>query len=168
MYYSQGLRQQEIADALAAQGYQVSKAAVGRAIKSHPKRIKEIRKKQDWAEAITETKKNTARLDIAGAGLQIVAAQLLEEVSNIDDSDFETMPMEEKVILLTRVTRAIGLASNVELNFDRGRKQGIIESRKKIEVAAKELGVSDEVISKIRAKIIGLSEKSGKNGSDEG
>jgi hypothetical protein len=165
MYYSEGLRQQAIADKLAAQGYHISKAAVGRAIKSYAKRLREIKKKQDWAEALTAATKNTARLDVAGAGLQIAAAQLLEEVSNIDASDFEAMTMDEKITLLTRVTRAIGLASNVELNFERGRKQGIIESRKKIEVAAKELGVSDEVVAKIRARIIGLSDK---NGSSEG
>jgi arginine repressor len=165
MYYTQGLRQQEIANRLAAQGYQISKASVGRAIKSYAKRLRDVKKKQDWAEALTAETKNTARLDVAGAGLQIAAAQLLEEVSNIETSDFEAMTMEEKITLLTKVTRAIGLASSVELNFERGRKQGIIESRNKIEAAAKELGVSDEVVAKIRAKIIGLSDK---NGSNEG
>ena len=161
MYYQGGYRQQEIADRLAAQGYHISKAAVGRTIKSHAKRLREIRKKQDWAEAVTAATKNTARLDIPGAGLQIAAAQLVEEVSNISDGDFATLTMEEKVTLLTKVTRAIGLASSVELNFERGRKQGIIESRKKIEAAGKELGIADDVINKIKARIIGLNDKNG-------
>jgi len=165
MYYGQGLRQKEIADRLSAKGYQISKAAVGRAIKSRAKRLRDIQRRNDWAKALTAATDNTARLDIAGAGLQIAVAQLLEEVSNIGDGDFEAMNMEEKVTLLTKVTRAIGLASSVELNFEKGRKQGVIESRKKVEAAAKELGVSDEVIGKIKERIMGLRSN---NGSVEG
>jgi hypothetical protein len=154
MYFSQGYRQNEIVDRLSAKGYYVSKSSVGRAIKSHSKRLRELKKNQDWAEALISATNNTARLDIADAGLQIAAMKLLEEVSQIDN--FETMNPEEKVTLLTKVSRAIGLAANVELNFQRGRKQGIIESKDKFEAAGKELGIPDDKMDAIKAKVFGI------------
>jgi len=154
MYHSEGFRQKEIADRLSAKGYCVSKASVGRALKSHSRRLRELKKNQDWAEALIAATNNTARLDIADAGLQIAAMKLLEEVSQIDN--FETMDPEEKVVLLTRVSRAIGLAANVELNFKRGRKQGIIDAGKKLEEAGKKAGLDDETMKTIYAEVTGI------------
>jgi len=154
MYHSEGFRQKEIADRLSAQGYSVSKAAVTRALKSHSKRLRELKKNQDWAEALIAATNNTARLDIADAGLQIAAMKLLEEVSQIEN--FKTMNPEEKVTLLTKVSRAIGLAANVELNFQRGRKQGIIESKEKLEKAGKELGIPEDKLNFLKAQVLGI------------
>jgi hypothetical protein len=156
MYFTQGLRQQEIADNLAASGYEISKAAVGRAIKSYAKKLKEIKKTQEWADRLIAATNNTPRLSIADAGLQVAAMKLLEEIVEI--TDFSKSKPEEKVILFTKVSRAIGLAANVEFNFERGRKQGIIESRKKVEAAVNKLGISSETRSAIMAEF-GLGEK---------
>jgi predicted DNA-binding protein YlxM (UPF0122 family) len=133
MYINQGKRQQDIANELTAKGYQVSKGAVHRAIKNHTQQLKELKSKQDWAKVLTEATNKTPRLDIADAALQITAMKLLEEISSIENLDFEEMDTEKKITLLTRVSRAIGLAANVELNFERGRKQGLLEAEKKVE-----------------------------------
>lgn len=152
MYINMGKRQQDIADELTAKGYQVSKGAVHRAIKNHAKRIKELRSKQDWAETLIAATNKTPRLDIAGAGLQIASMKLLEEVDGLDLGDIEP---EKMLTLLTRVSRAIGLAANVELNFERGRKQGILDAEKKLEEASDELGITDK-IKTIKAQLLGL------------
>ena len=154
MYYSKGMRQQEITEYLIKQGFRISKASVGRTIKSHSIRLKELKKNQDWAQALIAATNNTARLDIADAGLQIAAMKLLEEVSQIEN--FADAAPEDKVVLLTKVSRAIAAAANVELNFQRGRKQGIIESKNKLEEAGKELGLSVEKMNHLKARILGL------------
>jgi len=160
MYYSEGFRQQEIADRLSAKGYQISKAAVGRAIKSHSKRLKELKKNQDWAQALIAATNNTPRLDIADAGLQIVAMKLLEEISQ--EGNFATMTSDEKAVLLTKVTRAIAVSSNVTLNFKKGRQQGIIESKDKLEEACKEIDIPEEKKNYLKAKILGLGVENAK------
>ncbi len=153
MYISQGKRQQDIADALTSQGYHVSRAAVQRTLKSHARRLKELKDKQDWAETLIAATNKTPRLDIADAGLQIAAMKLLEEVDGVDFADIDG---EKKILLLTRVSRAIGLAANVELNFERGRKQGLLDAEKKLEEKAAALGIPDEKMAVIRAEVFGL------------
>lgn len=155
MYINQGKRQQDIADALKAQGYQVSKGAVQRTLKTHAARLKELRSKQDWAQALIAATNKTPRLDIGDAALQIAAMKLLEEVDGVNVSELDA---EKKIILLTKVTRAIGLAANVELNFERGRKQGLLDAEKKLEEAAGELGIDDKM-AVIKAKLLGLNPK---------
>jgi len=156
MYYQQGKRQKEIADMLVARGYSISKGAVQRTIKSRTKQLKELKKKQDWAETLIAATNKTPRLSIADAGLQISAMKLLEDISEIGIEDISEMPSEKKILLLTRVSRAIGLAANVELNFEKGRKQGIIEAQDKLEEAGKEIGISDETMNFLKAKVFGI------------
>ena len=98
----------------------------------------------------------TPRLDIAGAGLQIAAMKLLEEVDGTDLGDLEP---EKMLTLLTRVSRAIGLAANVELNFERGRKQGLLDAGKKLEEAAKKAGLDDATMKTIYAQVVGIEQK---------
>jgi hypothetical protein len=83
--------------------------------------------------------------------------KLLEEVSDIDN--FGEMGEGDKVALLTKVSRAIGLAANVELNFERGRKQGLFDAEKKLGAVAEKLGISDETMAFIRAEVFGLNTK---------
>ena len=154
MYFSQKKKQEEIVKHLRAQGYRVSKGSVGRAIKSHAKRLKEIEKTQNWAKALIAATNNTPRLDVANAGLQLVAGKLAEELSEIEN--FSNLEADEKAVLLAKITRAIGLAANVELNFERGRKQGIFESKKKLEAVGKELGISDDKMNALKAKVFGI------------
>jgi len=154
MYINQGKRQQDIANELTAKGYKVSKGAVQRTLKNHSKYLKELKEKQDWAKVLTEATNKTPRLEIADAALQITAMKLLEEVSEIDN--FSELEPDKKIIMLTRVTRAIGLASNVELNFERGRKAGWLEAEKKLDEKAAALGISDEAMSVIRSEVFGL------------
>ena len=154
MYINKGMRQQDIANELTKQGFQVSKGAVNRTIKSHTKALKEIKEKQEWAKTLIAATDKTPRLDIADAGLRIAAMKLLEEVSDIES--FGEMNEGDKVALLTKVSRAIGLAANVELNFERGRKQGLLDAEKKLEEAASELGISGEKMAYIRAEVLGL------------
>jgi len=156
MYINQGKRQQDIADALTAQGYHVSRAAVQRTLKSHARRLKELKEKQDWAETLIAATNKTPRLDIADAGLQIAAMKLLEEVDGVNFTD---MDGEKKILLLTRVSRAIGLAANVELNFERGRKQGLLDAEKELEDNAKEIGLTDKTMNVIKARFVGLESK---------
>ena len=157
MYINKGMRQQDIASDLTKQGFQVSKAAVSRTIKSHTKTLKEIKEKQEWAKTLIAATDKTPRLDIADAGLRIAAMKLLEEVSDIEN--FGEMNEGDKVALLTKVSRAIGLAANVELNFERGRKQGLFDAGKKLEAAAVKLGISDEKMAFIKAEVFGLNTK---------
>jgi hypothetical protein len=157
MYYQQGKKQQDIADELTALGYQVSKGAVHRAIKSQAQQLKELKRKQDWAKVLTEETSKTPRLDITDAALQIASMKLLEEVSEIEN--FQEMEPEKKIVLLTKVSRAIGLAANVELNFERGRKQGLLEAEKKLEENAGPLGIGDDKMAIIRARVFGLNTK---------
>jgi transcriptional regulator with XRE-family HTH domain len=153
MYLSQSKRQQDIADILTAQGYHVSKGAVQRTLKSHAKRLKELRDKQDWAQTLIEATNKTPRLDIADAGLQIAALEIVKE---IEEADLGGIGAERLVTLLTRVARAMGLTANVELNFEKGRKQGWLDAEKKLNEKAVVLGISDEAMSAIRAEVFGL------------
>jgi len=152
MYVSMGKRQQDIADELTAKGYQVSKGAVNRTLKTHAKRISELRSKQEWAETLIAATDKTPRLGIAGAALQIASVKLLEE---IDGLDLGGIGPEKALTLLTRVSRAIGLAANVELNFERGRKQGLLDAEKKLEEVAEQLGIKDKMAF-IRTELLGL------------
>jgi len=160
MYHSKGMRQQEITDYLIKRGFYISKASVGRVIKSHSKRLKELKKNQDWAQALIAATNNTPRLDIADAGLQIVAMKLLEEISQ--EEDFATMTPEKKAVLLTKVTRAIAISSNATVNFNKGRQQGIIESKDRLEEAAKEIDIPEEKMNYLKAKILGLGVENAK------
>ncbi|MCL2186532.1 MAG: DUF3486 family protein [Treponema sp.] len=157
MYYQQGKRQKDIAELLAAAGYSVSKGAVQRVIRSRAKQLRELKQKQDWAETLISATNKTPRLSIADAALQITAMKLLEEISEIGLEDLKEMDTDKKITLLTRVSRAIGLAANVELNFERGRKQGIIETQNKLEEAGKELDISDDIMNFLKAKVFGIN-----------
>jgi len=159
MYYQQGKRQKEIAEHLAAKGYSVSKGSVQRTIKSHSRQLKELKKKQDWAETLIAATNKTPRLSIADAGLQIAGMKLLEEISEIGVEDLNEMTTEKKILLLTRVSRAIGLAANVELNFEKGRRQGILDTGKKLKEAAKKAGLDDETMEIIYEQVVGIEQK---------
>ena len=156
MYYQQGKRQKEIAEHLVKNGYAVSKGSVQRTIRSHAKQLRELKKKQDWAETLIAATNKTPRLSIADAGLQIAAMKLLEEISEIGVEDLKEMETEKKVVLLTRVSRAIGLAANVELNFEKGRKQGILESQDRFEAAVKELNLPEDKLIYLKARAFGI------------
>ena len=157
MYYQQGKRQKEIAEHLAARGYSVSKGSVQRVIKSRAKQLRELKEKQDWAETLISATNKTPRLSIADAGLQISAMKLLEEISEIGVEDLKEMDTDKKITLLTKVTRAMGFAANVEFNFEKGRKQGFLDAEEKLEEMQKELGLSDENLAIIKAKAFGLN-----------
>ncbi|MDR3334747.1 MAG: DUF3486 family protein [Treponema sp.] len=154
LYYTEGKRQEDIADELLAKGYEASKGGVNRALKNHAKQLKELKAKQQWAETLIAATDKTPRLSIADAGLQIAATKLLEEVSELEE--LGDMEPEKLVTLLTRVSRAIGLAANVELNFERGRKAGILETRKKLEEAARSVELPETVLNAIKAQLFGL------------
>jgi hypothetical protein len=156
LYFNKKKKQRDIVKVLEKQGYVVSRGSVQRAIKSRAMQLRELRKKQDWAETLVAATNKTPRLQIADAGLQIAAMKLLEEVSGIGGEDFKEMEPEKKVVLLTKVSRAIGLAANVELNFERGRKQGLLDGEKKFEDAAKEAGLDEKTFNFIKAKMIGI------------
>lgn len=157
MYINQGMRQKDIAEELTRAGFHVSKGAVNRAIKTHAARLKELRAKQEWAESLIAATNKTPRLSIADAGLQIASMKLLEEISEIGIDDIKEMDTDRKITLLTRVSRAIGLAANVELNFERGRKQGLLDAEEKLEKVQKKLGISDEKLAFIKAEVFGLN-----------
>ena len=157
MYINQGKRQKDIAEELTKQGFKVSKGGVGRTLKNHAKRLAELREKQQWAETLIAATNKTPRLNIADAGLQIASMKLLEEISEIGIEDLQEMDTEKKITLLTRVSRAIGLAANVELNFERGRKQGLLDAGDKLEKVQKKLGISDEKLAFIKAEVFGLN-----------
>jgi len=157
MYVNKGMRQQDISKELKKEGFLISKGAVGRTIKNHTKTLKEIKEKQEWAKVLIAATDKTPRLDLADAGLRIAAMKLLEEISDIEN--FEEMEQGDKVALLTKVSRAIGLAANVELNYERGRKQGLFDAGKKLEAAATKLGISDEKMAYIKAEVFGLGAK---------
>jgi len=157
MYINQGKRQKDIAEELTRQGFQVSKGAVGRALKTHAARLKELRSKQEWAESLIAATNKTPRLSIADAGLQLAATKLLDEISEMELADIKDIDAEKKIALLTKVSRAIGLAANVELNFERGRKQGLLDAGDKLEKVQKKLGISDEKLAFIKAEVFGLN-----------
>jgi len=157
MYINQGKRQKDIAEELKKQGFEVSKGAVGRTLKTHAKRLEELKEKQQWAETLIAATNKTPRLSIADAGLQIASMKLLEEISEIGIEDLQEMDTDKKITLLTKVSRAIGLAANVELNFERGRKQGLLDAGDKLEKVQKKLGISDEKLAFIKAEVFGLN-----------
>jgi hypothetical protein len=47
----------------------------------------------------------------------------------------------------------------VELNFERGRKQGLLEAEKKLEENAGPLGLSDKTMAILKADFFGLNKK---------
>jgi len=156
MYINQGKRQQDIAEELSKQGFQISKGGVNRVIKNHAKQLKDLKEKQNWAESLIAATNKTPRLSIADAGLQIASMKLLEDISEMGIEDMQEIDTEKKIALLTKVSRAIGLAANVELNFERGRKQGLLDAGKKLEEVQKKLDISDEKMAYIRAEVFGL------------
>jgi len=157
MYINQGKRQKDIAEELTRQGFQVSKGGVGRTLKNHAKRLAELREKQQWAETLIAATNKTPRLSIADAGLQLAATKLLDDISEMELADIKDIDAEKKIALLTKVSRAIGLAANVELNFERGRKQGLLDAGDKLEKVQKKLGISDEKLAFIKAEVFGLN-----------
>jgi hypothetical protein len=158
MYHNWHMTQRDIAESLKDEGYNVSKSGVGRALRTHSESLEELKKAQVRAQALIEATNKTPRLDIINAGLQIAATKLLDELSQLED--FSDIADSESILKsLTRVSRAIGLAANVELNFERGRKAGLFEAEKKFDEVAKKAGINPDILEKIKREVFGLDQE---------
>lgn len=154
MYHKDNMKVVDIADQLRAEGYKTSKSAVGRAIKQHAEYMKEIEAARREAEAIIEATKQTPGTDIADATMQITITKLLAELKAIED--FEDLETEQVLNAISKISRAQGYLAKVKLDYAKGYRKGLFDAAKEIGAEAKRLGLTEETVAVIRAKVLGL------------
>ena len=86
MFYDDKMTHVEIAKALKAEGFDVSKSGVGRTLVSHASQMKAYRDAAAEAVEIVKEVRKTPGLDINEAAVQIASTKLLKEVESFEVS----------------------------------------------------------------------------------
>ncbi|MCL1812235.1 MAG: DUF3486 family protein [Treponema sp.] len=125
----------EITDVLKDEGYLVSRAGVGRAIRKKKLDMKRFDEALQSAQAIVKATEGSPGTDIGEAAIQLTMTKLLDEIKAIED--FRDMPSNEVVLAVARVSRALAAVSRLKLDYEKGYKAGLFRALKEIEAKAR-------------------------------
>ncbi|MDR0878947.1 MAG: DUF3486 family protein [Treponema sp.] len=150
----------EIAAILRKEGYAASHSGVARALRKKKIDMKRFEEAMESASAIVQATEGRPGTDIGEATLQLTLTKLLDELRGIED--FRDMGSEQVILAVARISRSIAAVSRLKLDYEKGYRAGCFKTKNaaadEAEKAARKRGASDDLVSEIRTKILGLSD----------
>lgn len=159
MFYKQNLSQREIAETLKAEGYDVSKSGVGRALVDYAGQMKAYKEAAIEAANMVKELKNEAGLNLAETTSQLLQVKLLSAVKDVEVEDLDEMKLNDLISAVHKNTLSQVQIARVKLEYERGYKKGLFAAAELVETEGKKAGISDENIEIIKAKLLGLEVK---------
>lgn len=156
MFYKQNLSQREIADMLKAEGYDVSKSGVGRALVDYAGQMKAYKEAAMEAANMVKELKSESGLDLAETTSQLLQVKLLSAVKDVDVEELDEMKLNDLFSAIHKNTLSQVQIARVKLEYERGYKKGLFAAAEVIETEGKKAGISDANMELIKAKILGL------------
>ena len=159
MFHKDKISQREIADILKSEGFDVSKSGVGRVLLDHASQMQAYKDAAMEATAIVKELRASSGLDLAEATNQIIQTKLLSAVKNIDISELDEMELDSLFSAVRKNSQSQVQIARVKLEYQKGYNKGLFKAAEIVEVESKKAGLSDENISLIKYKILGLKVK---------
>ena len=156
MFYKQNLSQREIAETLKAEGYDVSKSGVGRALVDYAGQMKAYKEAAMEATNMVKELKSESGLDLAETTSQLLQVKLLSAVKDVDVEELDEMKLNDLISAIHKNTLSQVQIARVKLEYERGYKKGLFAAAEVIETEGKKAGISDANMELIKAKILGL------------
>lgn len=144
----------------------LSRTAIGRYKKNAVQKFKDFRDAQEmakiWATKVAEEPDGDVGM-LVGQMLRTVAAQATAAMNEATDEDGEATPAKAMdIMLIAKALEHLSKSENAQLaRALKIREQAKQEAAATVNQSAKQLGLSDEAVQVIRARILGI-----KDGSD--
>ena len=120
-----------ITEVLQDEGYLVSRAGVGRAIRKKKLDMKRFDEALASAQAIIKATEGKPGTDIGEAALQLTLTKLLDELKAIEN--FKDLSDGDVVLAVARISRALAAVSRLKLDYEKGYKAGLFRAIKELE-----------------------------------
>ena len=156
MFYKQNLSQREITETLKAEGYDVSKSGVGRALVDYAGQMKAYKEATMEATNIVKELKSESGLDLAETTSQLLQVKLLSAVKDVDAEDLDEMKLNDLIAAIHKNTLSQVQIAKVKLEYERGFKKGLFAAAEVVETEGKKAGISDENMELIKARLLGI------------
>ena len=124
-----------ITEVLQDEGYLVSRAGVGRAIRKKKLDMKRFDEALQSAQAIVKATEGKPGTDIGEAALQLTLTKLLDELKAIEN--FKDLSDNDVVLAVARISRALAAVSRLKLDYEKGFKAGLFRAIKEIEAKSR-------------------------------
>jgi len=121
----------EITDVLKDEGYLVSRAGVGRAIRKKKLDMKRFDEALASAQAIVKATEGKPGTDIGEAALQLTLTKLLDELKAIES--FKDLSDNDVVLAVARISRALAAVGRLKLDYEKGYRAGLFRAIKELE-----------------------------------
>jgi uncharacterized protein YihD (DUF1040 family) len=124
-----------ITEALKDEGYLVSRAGVGRAIRKKKLDMKRFDEALQSAQAIVKATEGKPGTDIGEAALQLTLTKLLDELKAIES--FKDLSDNDVVLAVARISRSLAAVSRLKLDYEKGFKAGLFRAIKELETKSR-------------------------------
>lgn len=156
MFYRDKMTQAEIAEQLKAEGYDVSKSGVGRALLDYAGQMKAYKEAAQEAAAIVKELRAESGLDLAETTSQLLQVKLLSAVKDVDVAELDEMDLSDLFSAVHKNTQSQVQIARMKLEYERGYRRGLFKAAEVIEQEAKKSGWSAESVAKIKKTVLGL------------
>jgi len=150
---------EELAAALRAQGYEISKSAVHRYGEKFERRLSAIRASTEAAKLIVEGAEDAGDAR-SGAVVALVQTELFETILNLQEASEEEIDAGERVKLLSAAAKNIATLTRASIDLKRFQQEVraklLAEAGAVAAEGARAAGLSDEAAEMIRQKILGV------------
>lgn len=156
MFHVRKMGQAEIAEALRAEGYDVSKSGVGRALLDYAGEMKAYKKAAEEAAAMVRELRGETGLDLAETTSQLLQAKLLSAVKSVDESELDEMDLDKLFSAVGKNIQSQAQIARVKLEYERGYRRGLFRAAEAVEEEARSAGWDGQTVERMKKKILGL------------
>lgn len=146
LYEKKHMKIKDIESVLRAEGYDISKSSIHRALKSHQELAEEYKKIAEETKALIETLKDQPATDMVEAINTILATKIFDFVKQIEKLSFDD-PLE--------LTQAVSRLSKTLENLQKYREERLEKAMKNIEEEAKRRNIDPEFLNMLKKEIYG-------------
>lgn len=157
MFYEEKLTQAEIAEKLKAEGWDVSKSGVGRTLLDYKSQMDAYKDAAKKAAMFAEELKDKPGVDVIESAVQVTAAKLMDEAMKF--KDFSNLEPKEVIKSISEMSGAQAKLARIRLEYERGYRNGLFKAAEVVEGEGKRAGLSNEIIEKFKASVLGIKVK---------
>ncbi len=128
MHEEENMTHLQIAETLQAEGFNISKSGVQRALRAKKLNEKEFKKKLDATKSFVEATKDTPGLQLAKAASDLLMSMLLTEIQGMED--LGSLKDSEIIDKIAKITKCQNDIAQTNLNYEKGYKAGLFKAEK--------------------------------------
>ncbi len=151
MHDEENLTHLQIAETLQAEGFNISKSGVQRALRAKKLSEKEFKKKLDATKSFVEATKDTPGLQLAKAASDLLMSMLLTEIQGMED--LGSLKDSEIIDKIAKITKCQNDIAQTNLNYEKGYKEGLFKAQEAIEGMGKTGVLSEKQMAAVMAAL---------------